>query len=333
MPKFLPCPRTAILTNFFVFILLSSRCFAFDDLGHQITGAIAAKLLHGSRAEYEISRLLNSGENLQTASIWLDCLQEKNKCYKPLDREMKSFIEHNPANILYHYSSIPFQSPEYNDNQFGASKNDVVNVLDEAFGLLSEWKSAKNNPRSITRRQALLIAVHLIADIHQPLNVSTAYVSDKGIFVYPIKIQEISNGSVIDAHNGRWLFQGRDDLYYLWNAGYAKQLMKQSSVTTPEQLAQIIIARRFKPPYDDKKNFTNWPTLWASETLHVSRFALGNLKIDYTYSTIDESRVHPIWSVKMTDDYTKKAIEMTERQLWLAGYRIAKFFKQVWPDQ
>lgn len=312
--------------------MLSPRCFAYDDLGHQITGAIATKLLNGSRAEYEISRLLNSGENLQTASVWLDCLQEKNKCSRPLDREMQSFIEHNPANTLYHYSSIPFQSAEYHDHQFGASNNDIVNVLDEIFGLLSEWKNTKNNPRLITRRQALLIAVHLIGDIHQPLNVSTAYISDKGIFLYPIKAQEISSGSAIDAHNGRWLFQGRDDLYYLWNAGYVKQLMKQSNVTTPEQLAQIIITRQFKPPYDDKKNFTNWPTLWANETLQISKFALGNLKIDYTYSTIDGSKVHPIWSVKATDNYSKQAVEVTERQLWLAGYRIAKFFKHVWPD-
>lgn len=332
MLKLSSYPYAAKFINFFSFLLLSSHCFAYDDLGHQVTSAIASKLLNGSRAEYEISRLLNSGENLQTASIWLDCLQEKNKCSKPLDREMKSFIEHNPANVLYHYSSIPFQSTEYHDHQVGASKNDIVNVLDEALGLLSEWKSAKNNPRFITRRQALLIAVHLIGDIHQPLNVSTAYISDKSFFVYPIKIPDISNGSVIDAHNGHWLFLGRDDLYSLWNAGYVERLMKQFNAATPEQLAQIIITHQLKPPYDDQKDFTNWPTLWANETLKISKFAFGDLKIDYTYSTIDESRVHPIWSVKANDGYSKKAVEITERQLWLAGYRIAKLFKHVWPD-
>lgn len=119
-------------------LTITSSAFAFGRKGHETTGAIAAKLIVGTRAEKEVAKTLNRGEDLSTAAIWADCAKGLRYCRTSPTPEMQDYARRNPHHHGYHYSDIPFEEGVYRDNAVRATPEERTEV-DDRNGSHSVW--------------------------------------------------------------------------------------------------------------------------------------------------------------------------------------------------
>lgn len=150
---------------------------AWGPVGHRTVGAIADQLLKGSKAQQQIAALLLPGETLSSVANWADCPKPGEFC-GPLTAEMQAYLVANPHHSTYHFIDIALKQGRYRADVAGAPDDNIVLILQQAICVL-QGRSGPN-PHQFTRRQALLLLVHLVGDIHQPLHVGAAYAAEEG---------------------------------------------------------------------------------------------------------------------------------------------------------
>jgi S1/P1 Nuclease len=137
--------------------LTSTQAFAWSQIGHRVTGAIAEPLL-SRKAAKEIRAILGN-ESLAEASTWAD--------------EMRSSPEEfwqSTANP-WHYVTVP-AGKTY--TEVGAPpQGDAVTAL-------AKFSATLKDPASTLEQKqlALRFIVHLVGDLHQPLHVGNG--TDRG---------------------------------------------------------------------------------------------------------------------------------------------------------
>src|SRR5215831_8283952 len=160
---------------------LPSSAYAWGNEGHETVGAVADHLVT-AKAKTELAKLLHNGETLSKVSIWADCA--KGYCGK-LTKEMQTFVDANPRHHNYHYTDIPFQKTKYEPDAVGSDPDDVVHILQQAIATLQHHNQTAENPHKFTDRQGLLLLVHMVGDVHQPLHVGSAYMSHEDEYIVP----------------------------------------------------------------------------------------------------------------------------------------------------
>ena len=65
---------------------------------------------------------------------------------------------------------FPFQAAAYEERGVGTSDDDIVHILKQCIAVLKGARGASANPHNFSQREALLLLVHLIGDLHQPLH-------------------------------------------------------------------------------------------------------------------------------------------------------------------
>jgi hypothetical protein len=182
---------------------LSLDAVAWGNDGHRAVGAIADQLLAGTHAQEQVAALLLPGESLEKVSVWADCV--KGRYCGPQTPEMLEYTNANPAHWAYHYTDIPFQNGHYRDGDVGSSEYDLVQTLRQAIVALQGKGDAASNPHHFTGRQALLLVIHLVGDIHQPLHVGVAYVGKDGQFAVPETRAQIDGVKLFGTRGGNSL--------------------------------------------------------------------------------------------------------------------------------
>lgn len=137
--------------------LTSTQAFAWSQIGHRVTGAIAEPLL-SRKAKAQIAAIIGN-ESLAEASTWAD--------------EMRSSPEEfwqvtaNP----WHYVTVP---PGKTYAEVGAPPQG------DAFTALAKFKATLQDPAATLEQKqlALRFTIHLIGDLHQPLHVGNG--TDRG---------------------------------------------------------------------------------------------------------------------------------------------------------
>ena len=212
----------------------SSSCWAWGAAGHQTIGTIAAKLIQGSRAEQEVQALIGD-LSLADISVWPDCAKAISPAqgYKYINEgkykdckifetpdfeaEMADFVRRNDQNCQpkpgeeichkqYHYSDVAIQRSSYSLGPVGAREDDIVGAVAAATRVLKgEPAPAPFNIKD--KREALLLLVHYVGDLHQPLHVGAVYLSKKGSRVDPDKgtWDDISITLTAPRIDGLWL--------------------------------------------------------------------------------------------------------------------------------
>ena len=167
------CQSFAVRFRLLVLVLLAvaGRVFAFSGEGHQIIATIAAEKLKGTRAEREIAALLGD-KSLAEVSTWADRLKRK-----AFDEESAAFRERNRGQDRYHYTNVPFQAAAYREGSKGTSPTDVVHMIARCVRVLR----GQEPEGQLTRKEALMLLVHLVGDLHQPLHVGCGYVTGDGL--------------------------------------------------------------------------------------------------------------------------------------------------------
>jgi hypothetical protein len=309
-----------------VSLAIATATFAWGAPGHETVGAIADQLIAGRRAQAEVRKLLEPGETLQSVSTWADCTRQKCRRLTPEDRQ---FLRMNPHQAHYHYTDVPFQAAAYEERGVGTSDDDIVHILKQCIAVLKGARGQSANPHNFSQRDALLLLVHLIGDVHQPLHVGTAYVSEKNDFVVPASAAAVDHSKIFKTDGDNDLIFESRPLHLFWDSRAVSGAMRRSNVRTPAELAAALMQGAPNMPIVTG-DVTKWPAKWATETLGVSKDAHQGLTIEDREEGGTGREAHPLWRVAAPPDYAETASALAAMELTRAGYRLAAVLEALW---
>jgi S1/P1 nuclease len=304
--------------------VIPAAALAWDAAGHETVAAIADQLIAGRRAQAEARKLLNSGDSLQSVSTWADCAREHCTRLAPEDRR---FERRNPHQAHYHYTDIPFQAAAYEEGGVGASEDDIVHISKQCIAVLKGAHGAAANPHEFSARDALLLLVHLVADLHQPLHIGVAYINDENEFVVPASVAALEHSGIFRSAGDNDLIFASRSLHYFWDHDAVSEAMQRANAHTPAEFAGILIRNAPDLPIVTG-DVTKWPAKWATETLGVSKEAHRGVRIEEREARARDA--HPAWRVVAPAQYRSEAAAITSVELTRAGYRLAAVLQAIW---
>lgn len=304
--------------------LSTPAAFGYGFAGHEVVGNYAEHFLKGTRAETEVRTLLHDYETLAKVSTWADRAKFDEKY---LSDEMKTFVARNPEHHSYHYCDIPFQENSYHEGGAGTGPHDIVQTMKRCIAAL-QLKSEAKETDELSPRVALMMLVHLVGDIHQPLHVGCSYVDEADTFVDP----DQGGKGQQDAGANNFKLPTKMALHGFWDT-LAVKMVKDKAPGQP--FVEYLLAH--DPPQAEWKTtgpVETWPEQWATETLRAVQPFYKGLKIS-NRRTVPADEKHPAhdeWDVRLPAGYEQKAAKVVEVELSKAGYRLAELFKAIWPD-
>ena len=269
---------------------------AYGPAGHQTVGAVADRLIAGTPAAARVQALLG-GDSLEDAAAGVK----------------------EGAAPRYHYTEIPINERGYRDGLKGTRPDDVVRMIRRCITVLQ----GGNDPQ-FGQREALRMLAHLIGDLHQPLNVGSAFLSESS---------QLSRGTgqMEGTNRGIYIrFQG-NRLHDYWETKTVEMAMAQAGAATPRAFAQNLTAS-VPPGLNTGEILGPASRVWANEMLPVAREAYVRLRFGRPIAVGQ----HLEWEAKATivnATYDIWATQITRRNLALGGYRLAAVLKRIWPGE
>lgn len=342
-------------------IAMPLAAHAWGPDGHQTVATIAAGLLKGTPTEARVAALLGDIP-LPLASLWADCVKgispshgytypapgkyaecvpletparitEMADYVKRNDRQCQIGMDEDSCHRQTHYADITLQRSRYLLGFVGTRADDVVGALRTAI-LVLQGKPADGPPHFKSQREALLVLVHLVGDMHQPLHVGAVYLDAQGRRVDPDKTG-LDEGTFTVGGNSLWIIgntppapppppapvgAGPDGpvtagfgplkLHTIWDGVPDKFKPKRVDA------AWVAEARKIHPNLGDP---VDWPARWATQSLDQAGLAFEGLK----FSAKQGSH----WNVALPSGYSAKADLIKRRQLTIAGARLAQVLK------
>lgn len=343
---------------------------AWGPDGHQTVATIAAGLIKGTPAEARVAALLGD-LTLPQVAVWADCVKgispSQHYTYPSPGKypecaaletpariaEMADYVKRNDKQCQIgpnedschkqmHYADLALQRSRYLLGFVGTRPDDVVGALRQAI-LVLQGKPAPGQPNFKNQREALLVLVHLVGDIHQPLHVGAPYLDAQGQRIDPDKKGlDLATFTV-----------GGNSLYVVSATPAAPTAPVTAAATTDDELDGPVGAGHFGPiklhtvwdgvPDKFKPNRVNaawlaearkvhtnlgdpvdWPARWATQSLDLAGTAYDGLKFSARQGT------H--WTVSLPSGYNAKADAIKRQQLTQAGARLAFVLKAVFAD-
>lgn len=352
--------RRLLATTFLAAAPFTAHAWGPD--GHQTVATIAAGLLQGTPAETHVKALLGD-ISMPLASIWADCAKgvspSQHYSYPspgkyaecaPLETpdriaEMADYVKRNDKQCEIgpdedschkqaHYADMALQRSRYLLGFVGTRPDDVVGALRQAI-LVLQGKPTTGQPNFKSPREALLVLIHLMGDIHQPLHVGAPYLDAQGHRVDPDKAgMDLATFTV--GGNALWITTaasapsapastpqgaagaghfGPPKMHSVWDAVPDK--FKPNRVDA----AWLAEARKVRPNTGDP---ADWPARWATQSLDASKLAYDGL----AFSPKQASH----WDVTLPPGYNAKADVIKRHQLTEGGARLALVLKAVFPN-
>lgn len=251
----------------------ASHCTAWGPDGHSIVAEIGERRLDAN-ARAEVQRLLGPGHSLASEASWADEVRA--------DR---------PATFKWHFVDIPLAHSTYDAAQDcpATPKGDCI------VAALERARRALHCGADDERREALRWAVHLVADLHQPMHV--------------IAEEQGGNTLAVGVAMGGLRCPGcrparaAQNLHWVWDASLI-------AATTWNWGAYV---HRLED---------GW--LASAEARDAARGSV----VDWTNETHAVAREVWSWTPAnpvLDDDYYRKALPVLDRQLGRAGVRLAAF--------
>lgn len=293
---------------------------AFGGSGHRIVGTLAEMHLRDTRAIKEIRKILRPGETLAEAAVWPDTI--KNPLYE--DGDTAIFRLNHPAHDTYHYANLPFQADAYALTVPGARPTDIVQAAKESIKVLKTGKGL------FSPREALRLLAHFAGDIHQPLHVGNAFVSESGSLQFVVPAGPSGWRTTLGGNALVYGPERRFNLHSFWDSHAVNITMGKEDVPT---FASRLFSEA-KPPsgWKNAGDVESWPAQWATEGLAHAKEAHRGLRLVSYLGPDDEKRVPHRWLIEQPADYEARAKPITREQLARAGYRLAQTLKAIWPD-
>ena len=313
---------------------------AWTSDGHRVIGAIADRLLAGTRTSDRVQRIL--GSSLRAASVWADCVkgsvmdESRTVPYRadPVfsecrlfenpssERTMVDFARRNwdgcgrastddLCHKQYHYTDVAIQRDAYRRGLVGTSNHDVVAAIDACIEVLRGHPAPP--PFDIhDKREALRLLVHLVGDVHQPLHVVAIYLDANGRLVDP-DLHGLDRRSKTRGGNDLW--HDDQNLHAEWDS--IPRIFK-----TRAFLDRAVVEARHVLP--TAMPVGGWAGLWATDTLKIGKRAFEDVR----YSTRDDAHR---WTVTLPADYSATRERVQRDRLIKAGARLAQLLQATLP--
>lgn len=324
--------------------LPTTPAHAWGPTGHREVGSLADRMLkHHPNAANEVRAILGS-VTLADAGPWADCIRSVSGpdggfryTHSPiygapcvvfetpeLQGQMEDYVRRNWTNCTYrgrdgchtqyHFVDLALQRTAYAPGLVGTYDYDVVHAIDAAVAVLQGKPSPA--PFDFTKRDALMMLVHLLGDIHQPLHVGSIYLDQDGHQVDPDsspfereRAEKVT--STFGGNSLTWLI-GKDskNLHSTWDG---------------VEIGDYSVADARKVPLTPGLA-SGWAASWATESLDRSRDVFKGLSFG--------PRAGRYWPVTFTDaaDYQADRKRMQRRQIEKAGARLTQLLLVIWPD-
>lgn len=318
---------------------------AWGAEGHHTIGAIADRLIAGTRAQAHVRELLD-GLTLEQAATWADCAKGVDpardfaydspgkypECavFETPEGEaaMVDFVRRNDSNCTraadapschaqYHFTDEAIQRTRYQLGDVGTRRFDVVAAITAMIRVLQGGSAPA--PFDIKdRREALLLLAHYVGDIAQPLHVGVLYLDERGRPVDPARDR---SDAAIDTQGGNRIVTIRaatnhrsETLHATWDD--LPEALDVRRIDRP----WLELARRVPPT---RGRLESWSTQWADDTLDQARIAWQGLDF--------RPREGGQWTVTLTGRHDDAMAPVKKRQLTLAGARLAQTLMALWP--
>lgn len=316
---------------------------AWGPKGHATVAALAQQLIAGTRAEAEVARLLDEpGVTLAQAAVWADCVkavqhEDGNFIYsdpgkyadcKPFETpegmaRAVAYVQANwqacrphfgqdPCHKQYHYTDVALQHLRYSRHWVGTSDHDLVAAMQACIVVL-QGRPAPAPFHFHDRTEALLLLTHLMGDVHQPLHVGAVYLDAKGRRVNP---DAGHHDPRTDTVGGNRITDGHGPLHRDWD-DVPTRLGPHGLGEDGADEARQVLASLGRP--------TEWPVLWASDTLKASRSAFEGMVFG------EASGKPPHWAATLPEGYAQRREEIQQAQLVKAGARLAQLLRAIFP--
>lgn len=333
-------------------LALPLAAHAWGPDGHQTVATIAAGLIKGTPTEARVAALLGD-ISLPLASIWADCAKGVSPAQQyrypapgkypecaPLETpariaEMADYVRRNDKQCQIgmdedschrqaHYADIAVQRSRYLPGFTGTRVDDVAGSLRTALRVL-QGQPAEGPPKFNSKREALLVLVHLVGDLHQPLHVGSIYLDAQGRRVDPDKTG-FDAATFTVGGNSLWVVGapkpapgasapatagfGPLKLHTLWDSVPDK--------LKPQRVDAAWLAEARRVPANTGEP-ADWPQRWATQSLVQSRLAFEGL----SFSAKQGSH----WNVVLPPGYSARAEAIKREQLTRAGAGLAQLLK------
>ncbi|MEO5896090.1 MAG: S1/P1 nuclease, partial [Vicinamibacterales bacterium] len=297
---------------------------AFGEAGHRIVGTIAELHLKNSRAAGEVRRILRPNETLADAAVWPDRI--KDLLYE--DAETPMMRLNHPAHDTYHYANQPFQADRYSLTATGARSTDIVQMTRECIRVL-KGASRVGSGVTLSRRDALRLLAHFVGDMHQPLHVGNAFVSESNPLQFVIPTGPTGWRSTLGGNGLIYGPEGRFNLHSYWDSHAVNITMQQNDVAA--FAARLVAEVKPLPSWNGKGDADRWPEEWATEGLALAKEAHRDLKLVSYLGPDDAQRMAHRWSIEQPPGYDDRARPIIRQQLAAGGYRLAAVLTSIWP--
>jgi hypothetical protein len=264
-----------------IFLLAPDSASAWGFQGHRVTGSIADELLRDSNAAKQVKDILNEGNpdgklTLRLVGPWADCVRSVRR-----KSDDVFAYEINEEHLEYEVPCAPLKAERGRMEDYakrnwtncqdppsgaqGTREDDLVSAVGAAIAVLQN--RAAPPPFSIKdKKEALILLVHFVGDLHQPLHVGATYLDVDGMPVDPDlapAMETLGGNALVDQNvnlHGMW-----DDIPY--DLGDAKT-------------RELMTAARAVPP--SVGTMDDWAVNWASDSLHIARQAFAGLRFQQT---------------------------------------------------
>ena len=367
--------RRALPAAILFTIGFAMRLQAYGPDGHEIVGAIADERLANTPTAAKIRALLD-GITLEKAAVIPDEIKGWDKkgvddpktfhysAHPNIDIQLRDFWRanqptHNPGSTMpshhwFHYTDVPVVRVEkYAEGQAGRSKWDVVHMIPYCVEVL-RGRIPEQNERKITKPVALILLVHYVGDIHQPLHVGAEYFDAQGRIADPDKDKssvEDEGGNTFtlelsdEAPRGRGIHKKK--LHGFWDNDAVNALLPEIANNLPknERQAQIDPAKKqlaHEMAMHEPKNWRMPPNIdisgyaeaWADEILPIAREAHERLQFTDVHAQQEEDRIVAAGEAreKASPDhisYRGWAANVVREELHKAGWRLADLLEKA----
>jgi hypothetical protein len=290
-----------------------SRALAWYNAGHMVSGAIAYDVLKKDSPDTIAKVVALLKKHPDYKARWAERVEGMAEA----DRDVYLFMlvacwaddvqgQRRYEHPKWHYINLPFKPRGEPDSVRPAkpSEENILTAFKEQYETLKD-KCAGEEARSL----ALRWVCHLVGDAHQPLHTASLFTTnwpegDRGGNLFSIRVRE--NSTPIPLHR---LWDG----LVLGTQGFKTVRNRAIALRNRKELARDRLTEL------KEKAFKNWVTKESYELATKVAYLDGKLKGG------TEQAVAPV----LPEGYLQKAKRVGERQIVLAGYRLANLLKKA----
>jgi hypothetical protein len=364
----------AILVGIAV-VAFRASILGYGPLGHEIVGAISDERLANTPTAAKVYALLD-GLTLGKAALIADEIKGWDKkgvddsrsfhysAHRNVDRQLRDFCRANqpthdpnspaPSHHWFHYTDVPVTPAQrYRDRTPGRSKWDIAHMIPFCIDVLQR-RIAEQNERKITKPVAVILLVHYVADIHQPLHVGANYFDAQGNPTDPEK----NKSALADEGGNTFTLELSDEpprgrgirkkkFHGFWDYDAVNALFPQVPGRLPKKeleaqidplKQQLVHEMATHEPHNwqmpSNVSIESYAEIWADEILPIAREAHARLEFRDVKPLLDGDRVVATGeaiekSVPGQTLYRTWATGIVRDELHKAGWRLADLLEKI----